>query len=104
MNDQFWQIGGATLTLNGEKVSSGLETVIDSGTTLMGAEPDTVESFYAQIPGSGYDEKYGYYTFPCDSVPELAFNWGGKTWPIDTNKCARLHSVRITVGTNVCPL
>ena len=104
MNDQFWQIGGATLTRNGEKVSSGLETVIDSGTTLMGAEPDTVDSFYAQIPGSGYDEKYGYYTFPCDSVPELAFNWGGKTWPIDTNKYAPLHSGRISVGIEVCPL
>ncbi|TBU52754.1 hypothetical protein BD310DRAFT_981626 [Dichomitus squalens] len=41
--------------------------------------------FYAQIPGSGFNKKYSYYTLPCDSVPQLALYWGGKTWPIDTD-------------------
>ncbi|EJF56644.1 hypothetical protein DICSQDRAFT_174687 [Dichomitus squalens LYAD-421 SS1] len=56
VNDQLWQVGGATLTLNGDKVPPRFETIIDSGTTLMGAETETLE-----------------------------INWGGKTWPDDTD-------------------
>ncbi|KAH9890110.1 acid protease [Cubamyces lactineus] len=81
----YWQIGGASAQLNGRTVASGLETIIDSGTTLMAAEESVVEQFYGNIRGSGYDSYYGYYTFPCNSVPEVSFNWGGKTWEISAD-------------------
>lgn len=82
----YWQIGGASAQLNGRTVASGLETIIDSGTTLMAAEESVVEQFYGNIRGSGYDSYYGYYTFPCNSVPEVSFNWGGKTWEISADE------------------
>ncbi|OSD07620.1 acid protease [Trametes coccinea BRFM310] len=78
----YWQIGGASALHNGRTFASNLETIIDSGTTLMAAEPSVVDRFYGSIRGSGYDEESGYYTFPCNSVPEVSFNWGGKTWTI----------------------
>ncbi|KAI9059506.1 acid protease [Trametes sanguinea] len=78
----YWQIGGASALLNGRTFASNLETIIDSGTTLMAAEPSVVDQFYSSIRGSGYDEESGYYTFPCNSVPVVSFNWGGKTWTI----------------------
>ncbi|KAL7280237.1 hypothetical protein ACG7TL_006656 [Trametes sanguinea] len=62
----YWQIGGASALLNGRNFASNLETIIDSGTTLMAAEPSVVDQFYGSIRGSGYDEESGYYTFPGD--------------------------------------
>ncbi|KAH9851624.1 acid protease [Lenzites betulinus] len=82
----FWQIGSGKLTLNGKSYATGLQTIIDSGTTLMAAQPNTVDKFYESIPGSSFDSRDEVYTFPCDQVPELSFSWGGKTWAISTDE------------------
>ncbi|OBZ78061.1 Aspartic protease [Grifola frondosa] len=84
-SDGFWQIGGGSAILNDKTVASSIDTIIDSGTTLMGSSSKTVESFYSNIEGSSYDEQNGYYTFSCSSVPTVAFNWGGKTWEISAS-------------------
>ena len=61
-----------------------IETIIDSGTTLIYGPPDQVKTLYANIPGSKeYDDEEGFYTVPCKSVPNnVGFNWGGKSWTI----------------------
>ena len=84
---EFWAIGGANVSLDGRIVASGLDTIIDSGTTLMAAAPSVVNSFYANIEGSAFDAEFGFNTFPCDApTPEVAFNWGGQTWSIDPSQ------------------
>lgn len=83
----FWIIGGGHAQVNGKNVVSGLETIIDSGTTIMYGPPATVKTFYKAIPGSKlYDDKNGYYSYPCHSLPKVAFNWGGKSWVISKEK------------------
>lgn len=82
----FWQIGGGKALLNGRAVASNIQTIIDSGTTLMGAAESTVAAFYNNIPGSGFNDRFQTYTFPCDQTPQVSFSWGGKTWAIDVNE------------------
>jgi len=79
----FWQIGGANAVVNGAITSSGFDTIIDSGTTLMYGPPSAVATFYSNVPGSQlFDSMNGFYSFPCNSVPAVAFNWGGQDWSI----------------------
>ena len=86
VSDQYWMIGDGNVSLNGDNAASGLSTIIDSGTSLMAATPSVVEDFYKNVPGSKLDSQEGLYTFPCDSVPEVSFSWGGKTWTISTDE------------------
>ncbi|EED77425.1 predicted protein [Postia placenta Mad-698-R] len=79
----FWQASGAKVYANNNLGGSGFQTVIDSGTTIMYGPPSAVKAFYAQVPGSQvYDSSNGFYSFPCNSVPKVAFNWGGKNWTV----------------------
>ena len=83
----FWQLTGAKAYANGKAVVSGFETIIDSGTTIMYGPPAAVKKLYAAIPGSGvFDAEQGFYYFPCNKVPTVAFSWGGKQWKISAAK------------------
>lgn len=83
----YWQISGASALVNNQTVIANLETIIDSGTTLMYGPPADVDTFYSAIPGAEIaDEEYGLYTFPCDAVPSVSFNWGGQNWDISAEK------------------
>ena len=49
--------------------------------------PAAVKKLYAAIPGSGvFDAEQGFYYFPCNKVPTVAFSWGGKQWKISAAK------------------
>lgn len=86
-SDGFWQIGGASALVGGKTVVSDFETIIDTGTTIMYGPPGAVEQFYNAIDGSKvYDKQDGYYSYPCDSPPTVAFSWGGKSWGISSDK------------------
>ncbi|KAK1220022.1 hypothetical protein PQX77_017229 [Marasmius sp. AFHP31] len=79
----FWQISGAKATVGSTTAVSGFDTIIDSGTTLMYAPPAVAKTFYSKIQGSkAFEPSQGLYSFPCATVPEVAFNWGGKTWTV----------------------
>jgi len=79
----FWQIGGASALVDATAAVSGFETIIDSGTTIMYGPADAVKTFYSKVKGSEvFDATNGYYSFPCSSVPDVSFSWGGKDWPI----------------------
>ncbi|TFY67566.1 hypothetical protein EVJ58_g1536 [Rhodofomes roseus] len=81
----YWQISGAKTMVNNKPVNTGIQTIIDSGTTIMYGPPTAVQAFYKSIPGSSvYDSQNGYYQFPCNSLPTVAFSWGGKSWTVST--------------------
>lgn len=49
--------------------------------------PASVKTFYAAIPGSEvYDSANGYYSYPCNSLPTVAFSWGGNSWTVTSAK------------------
>ncbi|EJF55819.1 acid protease [Dichomitus squalens LYAD-421 SS1] len=82
----FWQLTGAKTYVNGESVVTGIETIIDTGTTILYGPPSAVKKVYAAVDGSGvYDSSQGYYYYPCDSPPTIAFSWGGKKWAISSD-------------------
>ncbi|KAJ7701568.1 aspartic protease [Mycena rosella] len=79
----FWQVTGAKAKVGSTAVVSGFDTIIDSGTTIMYGPPADVKKVYAKVKGSAvFDSTNGYYSFPCASAPEIAFNWGGADWVI----------------------
>ncbi|TCD70579.1 Type I transmembrane sorting receptor [Steccherinum ochraceum] len=82
----YWQISGGSIAVNGRTVVSGFGTIIDSGTAIMYGPPSSVEAVYASIPGSRvYSATQGLYEFPCNSVPNVAFSWGGTSWSISAD-------------------
>ena len=66
---------------------SNVQTIIDSGTTLIYGPPSQGATLYANIPGAKvYDSNSGFYSFPCNSVPNnVAFSWGGNNWTISAD-------------------
>ncbi|OJT14715.1 Aspartic protease [Trametes pubescens] len=85
-NTGFWQIGGASVSVGGKTAVSKFDTVIDSGSTIMTAPADAAAAFWKTVKGSQvFDEEQGLYSFPCASVPQVAFSWGGKSWAISAD-------------------
>lgn len=99
----FWLISGAKAKVGSAAAVTGFDTIIDSGTTLVVGPPSEVAKLYANVAGSAVmnppeqgwafllsacqntDLSYaGLYTFPCNSPPEIVFNWGGSDWKIST--------------------
>ncbi|KAF8588106.1 acid protease [Ramaria rubella] len=80
----FWQATGGKALVGSTTVASNIQTIIDSGTTLIYGPPAAVKALYAQIPGSKADNNdlEGAFSFPCSSSPSVSFNWGGKDWAI----------------------
>jgi len=82
----FWQTTGAKVLVGSSSVVTGIDAIIDSGTTLAYGPPADVKKLYAKVAGSKvYDSSQGLYSFPCDSPPEISFSWGGKTWTISSD-------------------
>ena len=83
----YWMIGGGSVTVNGKAPSSvgQIQTIIDSGSTLITAPTAAADAFWQTVEGASQFEE-GLYTFPCDSVPEVAFSWGGNSWSISANE------------------
>jgi len=86
---KYWQISGASIHTGSATPVSNFQTIIDTGTTIMYGPPADVATFYNYVPGSAlYDSTYGYYSFPCSSVPSVVFSWGpgGRNWTISAAK------------------
>ena len=71
--------------VNGMTPVSNIQSIIDTGTTLIVGDAKTVGAFYAAIPGAKDATTTvgaGYYSFPCSSVPTVSFTFGGKAFNI----------------------
>ncbi|KAI0712467.1 acid protease [Earliella scabrosa] len=80
----FWVIGDGSITLDGQAAQSDMLTIIDSGTTLIVAPPNAADALYQSIEGAQMVEQ-GFYSFPCDTPPQIGFNWGGKAWEVSAD-------------------
>ncbi|KAF8823970.1 hypothetical protein HHX47_DHR9000475 [Lentinula edodes] len=81
----FWQVKNASITVGGQTVFSDFDTIIDSGTTIMYGPPDMVKDIYSKVEGAEvFDSSEGFYSFPCDKVPEISFSWGGENFAISS--------------------
>ncbi|GAA6058791.1 hypothetical protein JCM10212_001907 [Sporobolomyces blumeae] len=71
----YWQIGGSAPFVNGNQaISSRVNHILDSGTTLIIAPTSAAQEFWSNVPGSElYDT--GTWTYPCDSPPTVEFSF-----------------------------
>ncbi|GAA5950932.1 hypothetical protein JCM3765_004632 [Sporobolomyces pararoseus] len=82
----YYNITGDAFLNNNYVFEQPLNTIIDSGTTLIIAPPGDADKFWSQVPGaSRWDQAEGYYIFPCSQVPKLSFSFdNGRKWSVRT--------------------
>lgn len=83
LSESYWVLEGDAFVDN-NKANEDFYAIIDTGTTVVVAPPTEAEEFWSKVPDS---EPYagGYYTFPCNSVPDVSFSFGGKKWEMDAD-------------------
>lgn len=78
-SQSYWVLTG-NAHVNNDATTADFYGIIDTGTTVVVAPPEQAQSFWANVEGSA-PYGGGYYTFPCDSVPDVSFSFGGgKRW------------------------
>lgn len=84
----FWQVALDSVDVGGTAAVSGVDAIIDTGTTLIVAPQADVARFYKAIPGSQDASQTigdGFFTFPCDSNPQVSLTFGGKAFAISAD-------------------
>ncbi|KAA1468964.1 acid protease [Dentipellis sp. KUC8613] len=79
----YWQVDLDALTVRGNTTAKKQTSIIDSGTTLILGDDDSVSAFYANIPGAKQlVNSPGMWSVPCNTNPFASLTFGGKVWPI----------------------
>ncbi|KAI0346661.1 acid protease [Trametopsis cervina] len=81
----YWQVTLDGVAVNGNSAVSSVQSIIDTGTTLIVGDAKRVKAFYAKIPGSkdaSATVGSGYYSFPCSSTPQVSFTYAGRSFAI----------------------
>ncbi|KAI0090411.1 acid protease [Irpex rosettiformis] len=98
----YWQVTLDAVSVNGNSAVGPLQSVIDTGTTLIIGDASHVKAFYSKISGSKDASSTvgpGYYTFPCSSTPQVSFTFAGQAFKIDP----KLFNLgRVSLGSNQC--
>ena len=84
----YWQVLLDSVSVNSAPVSSlrNVQSIIDTGTTLILVPYKQAQALYAAIPGSKSASKTvgdGFYTFPCSSQATVSLTFGGRSFNID---------------------
>ncbi|KAG6902288.1 hypothetical protein C0995_001898 [Termitomyces sp. Mi166 len=93
----FWQVDLDAVNVGGKPTRTGLSAIIDTGTTLVFGDLNSVKSLYAAIPGAADASSTigsGFFSFPCDSSPDVSLTFAGKAFSIspDTFNLGRLSA------------
>ena len=59
-----------------------LVAVIDSGFTFSQVPREVSDAIYGRVQGAVYDTRAQYWTVPCGQYLNIAFNFGGITYPV----------------------
>ena len=71
----YWQIALDALDVGSKQIVADIQAIIDSGTTLIAGDPQTVAAFYAAIPGSAdASESLGEGLYTCKGF-DLEIFW-----------------------------
>ncbi|KAH7912656.1 aspartic peptidase domain-containing protein [Hygrophoropsis aurantiaca] len=86
-NEGFWQVNLDEVSANGDSVLTKLDSIVDTGTTLIVGDTENVDKFYQAIGGQNATATAGpgFYTFPCAKVPSVSITYGGTPWPISAD-------------------
>ncbi|KAI8984815.1 acid protease [Trametes punicea] len=87
-HEGYWQVDMDAVSVQGEDVLGKTPAIIDTGTSSIVGDKDSVAAFYASIPGSEDASDSlgpGYYTIPCDDPPEVELTFGGHSFAVPTD-------------------
>ncbi|KAI9437839.1 acid protease [Lactarius psammicola] len=80
----YWQGSFDDISVNGKTVVSRTDAIIDTGTTQVIGDTQSVQAIYAQIPGST-DAGSGTWTIPCDFNTPVSITFSGKVFEISAS-------------------
>ncbi|KIK96001.1 hypothetical protein PAXRUDRAFT_774687 [Paxillus rubicundulus Ve08.2h10] len=97
----YWEVNMDNVESNGQTVLSNVDSIIDTGTTLIVGLPSDVATLYQAIGGTDASRTLGagFYTFPCDSFPDVSFTFGGTSFPISAET---LNLGSVSSGSSDC--
>lgn len=74
----FWEFTGNGYAVgSGSFVSTSIDGIADTGTTLLYLPQSAVTAYYSRVSGAAYDSYQGGYTFPCSSgLPSITLGLG----------------------------
>lgn len=74
----FWEFTGTGYAVgSGSFKSTSIDTIADTGTTLIYVPDAVVTAYYKGVSGASYDSSQGGYTFPCSAdLPDLTLGVG----------------------------
>ena len=101
----YWQIASQSYGIKGDKpVTKTIQTIIDTGTTLMLVPQDVLDHYYAKVPKSTVDKEAGGYTYPCGTkLPDfnIGFDQAGAKFTA-TIPSKYMDFGPATVGSSTC--
>jgi len=80
----YWQGSFDGISVNGQTVVGYETTIIDTGTTQVLGDTQSVQAIYDQIPGSK-NVGSGIWTIPCDFDTPVSITFSGKEFPISAS-------------------
>ncbi|KAH9161573.1 acid protease [Lactarius sanguifluus] len=80
----YWQGSFDGISVNGKTVVRGQGAIIDTGTTQVVGDTQSVKAIYAQIPGSK-DIGSGTWTIPCNFNTPVSITFSGKVFKISAS-------------------
>ncbi|THH17604.1 hypothetical protein EW146_g3238 [Bondarzewia mesenterica] len=98
----FWQVNLDSVNANGNAAVTGLSAIIDTGTTVIVGDADTVAQFYDSVPGAEDASNTagpGFFTFPCDSIPDVSLTFGGTDFPVSADT---FNLGQLSAGSSQC--
>ena len=77
----FWGYTTDSYTVaGGSAVTGSIQSIADTGTTLLLVDDSVVSAYYGQVQGSSNSQSDGGYIFPCSAtLPDISFTIGSYT-------------------------
>ena len=77
----FWSYTTDSYTIaSGSPVTGSIQSIADTGTTLLLVDDSIVSAYYGQVQGSSNSQSDGGYVFPCSAtLPDISFTIGSYT-------------------------
>ena len=97
----FWEFTGTGYGVgSGAFVSSSIDAIADTGTTLIYAPSAVVTAYYRSVSGASNSATYGGYVFPCSAtLPSLTLGIGSYRAVVPGTY---LNYAPVTTGSSTC--
>jgi len=98
----YWQTAFDAILVNGNVISvSTQDAIIDTGTTYILGDQESISNIYAKIPGSTPLQDTGLWTIPCNTDVTVSMKFNGTTFNISP-KTYNVGAIVSSLGNTTC--